>query len=81
MFSHHFSGRERGFNINEGSLNGGLRWRSDESSDEEGEHTVERAVGVTSFTTPEEELGGVDFLKDEDCLAAILYTIDSCNYP
>ncbi|XP_002531460.2 E3 ubiquitin-protein ligase HOS1 isoform X1 [Ricinus communis] len=46
------SSREKGFTVDEGNVNGGLRWRSDESSDEEGEHNLERAVGVASFTTP-----------------------------
>ncbi|XP_021631902.1 E3 ubiquitin-protein ligase HOS1 isoform X2 [Manihot esculenta] len=42
------SGREKGFTVDEGNVNGGLRWRSDESSDEE----EDRAVKLASYTTP-----------------------------
>ncbi|XP_050228170.1 E3 ubiquitin-protein ligase HOS1 isoform X2 [Mercurialis annua] len=42
--------RERSF-TNEGNVNGGPRWRSDESSDEEGEYNLEKAVGGASITT------------------------------
>lgn len=55
MFYGHFSGREKGFTVDEGNVNGGLRWRSDESSDEEEDRADEeedRAVKLASYTTP-----------------------------
>ncbi|WCJ25846.1 ubiquitin-protein ligase [Euphorbia peplus] len=46
------SGRETGVIVGKENTNGGPRWRSDESSDEEGGNTLERSVGVASHTTP-----------------------------
>ncbi|XP_058009511.1 E3 ubiquitin-protein ligase HOS1 isoform X2 [Hevea brasiliensis] len=46
------SGREKGFTADDGIVNGGPRWRSDESSDEEDEHNLERAVKGASYRTP-----------------------------
>ncbi|XP_065857743.1 E3 ubiquitin-protein ligase HOS1 [Euphorbia lathyris] len=46
------SGRETGFTVDKENTNGGPRWRSDESSDEEGGNNLERGAGVASHITP-----------------------------
>ncbi|KAF5734397.1 E3 ubiquitin-protein ligase HOS1-like [Tripterygium wilfordii] len=43
---------EKGSAGEDGNANGGPRWRSDETSDEEEAQSLERAIGVASHTTP-----------------------------
>ncbi|KAJ6711912.1 E3 UBIQUITIN-PROTEIN LIGASE HOS1 [Salix purpurea] len=44
-----WSGREE-FVVDEREVNNGLRWRTDETSDEDEEHVPERVVGVGTYT-------------------------------
>ncbi|KAJ7944718.1 E3 ubiquitin-protein ligase HOS1 [Quillaja saponaria] len=43
---------EKGLTVEDRKINGGPRWRSDEASDEEEEHGIERALGIASHATP-----------------------------
>lgn len=49
-----WSNGKKGFAVEDRPANagGGLRWRSDETSDEEEEQSPESAMGVASYTTP-----------------------------
>lgn len=47
-----FSHGQKDFVIEDRAVNGGPRWRSDETSDEDDDPSPERALGITHRSTP-----------------------------